>query len=313
MRCRITQSEDGGLQYLLLFPSIDTHGAFQTNEISILTVGLHRLRPNIIRKSLNKVTPIDVPNTKESGKQMPAVEPNRRCSTDMSPLGTAMQLNPLTIGNATNPFTAFPSLDTKEALRILVVDDSKLNRKVIVKLMESLSHNCVEAADGKAAVDLIRDSVQNEYPFDLILMDNQMPVLLGSEATRIIRSELKFEGIIFGVTGNVLQADIDHFFESGVDDIILKPLTTDKFVFCLKNAKVKRKYFKSSHNYRRSKEQKLNELTGQISCGDMPLRRTQSDFDRHRSVERKLSRKLNPEEDSSLNRGRDRAISDIVV
>ena len=243
------------------------------------------------------MAPIELPNTKDSDKQTP-VEPKRRCSTSLSP-----------IGNPTNPFSAFPSLDTKEALRILVVDDSKLNRKVIVKLMESLNHNCVEAADGKAAVDLVKESLQNEYPYDLILMDNQMPVLLGSEATKIIRSELKFEGIIFGVTGNVLQADIDHFFESGVDDIILKPLTTDKFVFCLKNAKVKRKYFKSSHNFRRSKEQKLNELTGQVSFGEIPMRRTQSDFDRHRSVERKLSR----DEDTDLERKKDRAISDIVV
>ena len=302
----MTQSEDGGLQYILMFPSLDTNGVLPTNEISVLTVGIHRLRPNIIRKSLNRVVPLDLSVRGDVEQQAPS-EPKKRYSTDMSPLGTAMHINPVADISQRNPFTAFPSLDTKESLRILVVDDSKLNRKVIVKLMESLNHNCVEAADGKAAVDLVRESLQNEYPYDLILMDNQMPILLGSEATRIIRSDLKFEGIIFGVTGNVLQADIDNFFESGVDDIILKPLTTDKFIFCLKNAKIKRKYFKTSNNYRRSKEKKLDELTGKGSFGDMPLRRTQSDFDQYRNGER------GNEDAAKLEIHKDRALSEVLV
>jgi CheY-like chemotaxis protein len=88
-------------------------------------------------------------------------------------------------------------------LRILVVDDSKLNRKVLVKLMESLGHLCLEAVDGQEGVEAVRAAMSAGFPFDCILMDNQMPVLLGSQATRIIRGELKYKGIIFGVTGYV--------------------------------------------------------------------------------------------------------------
>ena len=104
--------------------------------------------------------------------------------------------------------------------------------------MESLGHTCVEAVDGQDAVDAVRVALVEggDRVFDVILMDNQMPVLLGSQAARIIRTELHHDGIMFGVTGNVLRADIEDYFCSGVDDVILKPLSIDKFLFSLDKA-----------------------------------------------------------------------------
>lgn len=120
-----------------------------------------------------------------------------------------------------------PSWSADRVLNVLVVDDSFLVRKMVIKLMKSMGHTCTEADDGDVAVQLLRDN--DIDVFDLILMDNQMPRMMGTAACSIIRRELHYKGVILGVTGNATQSDITEFIESGVDDVIVKPLTTEKF------------------------------------------------------------------------------------
>ena len=115
------------------------------------------------------------------------------------------------------------------SLHVLIVDDSKMVRRVMANLMGGMGHVYQEACDGFEAVDMVRKSVEAEEPFDVILMDNQMPKLMGHEATRILRHELHFEGLILGVTGNALDDDIRNFIAQGADQVVLKPLTQDKF------------------------------------------------------------------------------------
>ena len=110
--------------------------------------------------------------------------------------------------------------------KILVVDDSALVRKMTLKLMRSLGHICEEADDGDVAVEKIR----KDPDFDIILMDNQMPRMKGEDATRIIRRDLKYEGIILGVTGNVLPEEIEAFVKKGADAVVSKPLSGCAFV-----------------------------------------------------------------------------------
>ena len=86
-------------------------------------------------------------------------------------------------------------------MRLLIVDDSKMVRKVMGNLMSSLGHAFQEASDGAEAVEMVRQSLDNAEPFDMILMDNQLPRMMGQEATKIIRTELRFGGMILGVTG----------------------------------------------------------------------------------------------------------------
>ena len=65
---------------------------------------------------------------------------------------------------------------------------------------------------------------------DIVLMDNQMPRMTGAIATETIRKDLKYKGIILGVTGNALPEDIRDFVEKGADDVIVKPLTAKGFI-----------------------------------------------------------------------------------
>jgi CheY-like chemotaxis protein len=89
-----------------------------------------------------------------------------------------------------------------------------------------LGHATVEACDGQKAVDLVASGMH----FDVILMDNQMPVMTGVEATKIIRSVLGYKGMILGVTGNALEEDLTEFLAAGVSEVVLKPLTKEIFV-----------------------------------------------------------------------------------
>jgi CheY-like chemotaxis protein len=119
---------------------------------------------------------------------------------------------------------AIPSTPSA-CFHVLVVDDSAMVRRVTSKLVRELGHTFAEAADGEKAVRMIESGTH----FDVILMDNQMPVMTGVEATRIIREKHGFKGTILAVTGNALAEDIREFEQAGANTVILKPLTKEAF------------------------------------------------------------------------------------
>ena len=128
--------------------------------------------------------------------------------------------------NESEPSSRCLGLTDNSVYKVLVVDDSALVRKMTVRLMSSLGHSCEEADDGDIAVEKVRD----QRDFDVILMDNQMPRMKGEDAARIIRNTLKFKGIILGVTGNVLPEEIAAFKRKGVDEVVVKPMTSAIFI-----------------------------------------------------------------------------------
>jgi CheY-like chemotaxis protein len=89
---------------------------------------------------------------------------------------------------------------------LLVVDDSRLNRKMLLKCLRADGHTCSEAADGLEAIAMVKDKIDhanggNDKPFDAILMDFIMPNMDGPTATQEIRA-MGYKAPIFGVTGN---------------------------------------------------------------------------------------------------------------
>ena len=109
--------------------------------------------------------------------------------------------------------------------RALIVDDSLMNRKMtrIVLAGKDMFEDIDEVEDGVQAVAAVRASLAGGVPISVIFMDNIMPNMDGPTATRAIR-ELGYTGLIFGVTGNGLQEDKEHFLAHGLDDIFIKPL-----------------------------------------------------------------------------------------
>lgn len=109
--------------------------------------------------------------------------------------------------------------------RILVVDDNVLNRKVAEKMLQRIGYQAHMAVDGKEAVEAVARS-----PFDLILMDRQMPVMDGLEATRLIR-EREGEGRrtpIVALTADALESAREACLEAGMDDFLVKPVTGEQ-------------------------------------------------------------------------------------
>ena len=115
------------------------------------------------------------------------------------------------------------SFDKTWKPRVLIVDDDALCRKIHAKLFQASISESVEVMNGKEAVEAVSKSMLENRPFDLILMDSNMPIMTGPVASKFIR-EMGFTGAILGVTGNVLHADIEDFLLHGASEVLLKPL-----------------------------------------------------------------------------------------
>jgi CheY-like chemotaxis protein/HPt (histidine-containing phosphotransfer) domain-containing protein len=103
--------------------------------------------------------------------------------------------------------------------KILLTDDNELNRFVILEMLKDLDIKPDIAVNGKEAVDLCESK-----KFDLILMDIQMPVMDGIEATNLIHKQQGNNEIpIIGITADALLGQADYYIKQGLDDLITKP------------------------------------------------------------------------------------------
>lgn len=106
-------------------------------------------------------------------------------------------------------------------LNILVAEDNVINQKVVTKMLEKLGYEATMAENGKAAL-----AAMDSQHFDLILMDVQMPIVDGVQATKTIRSSLPkdLQPTIVACTANAMAGDKERFLEAGMDDYLSKPL-----------------------------------------------------------------------------------------
>jgi two-component system, cell cycle response regulator DivK len=103
--------------------------------------------------------------------------------------------------------------------RILIVEDQHDNRQILRDLLLSVGFDLLEAEDGQAGIDAAK-----KYRPDLILMDIQLPVLDGYEATRMLKSDPDLRSIpIIVVTSYALSGDDTKAREAGCDAYVTKP------------------------------------------------------------------------------------------
>jgi len=110
--------------------------------------------------------------------------------------------------------------------RVLIVEDNDINLEVATYLLKETHAKVEIARNGLEAVEMIQE---HEYPFDLILMDVQMPIMDGYEATRIIRKELNVLTPIVAMTANVMVQDVEKCIQAGMDAHIGKPFEVEDF------------------------------------------------------------------------------------
>ncbi len=109
---------------------------------------------------------------------------------------------------------------------ILIVEDEPQNRKLFRDILQFNGYATLEASDGRQGVTLAKEHVP-----DLILMDMQLPVMNGMEATRILKQDEQTKGItIVALTANVMPGDKDKIMEAGCCDFIAKPFRLNDFL-----------------------------------------------------------------------------------
>lgn len=109
-----------------------------------------------------------------------------------------------------------------ESLHILVAEDNAVNQQIARRLLEKRGHTAVVVGDGRAALERLQ-----QEQFDLVLMDVQMPVMDGVEATAAIRARERQTGEwmpVVAMTAHAMKGDREKYLAAGMDGYISKPV-----------------------------------------------------------------------------------------
>ncbi len=124
------------------------------------------------------------------------------------------------------PAAALPGPDMRAGptgippLRILLAEDHPVNRKLAQVMLERAGHRVVAVKNGQAAIEALE-----REPFDLVLMDVQMPEMDGLTATRLIRARPEWADLpIIAMTAYALKGDRERCLEAGMNDYVSKPI-----------------------------------------------------------------------------------------
>ena len=138
----------------------------------------------------------------------------------------------LSLSDDASPADGSPVADTSQPLRILVAEDSILNQKLALSLLQKYGHTVTIANNGKEAVSAV-----TSQPFDVVLMDVEMPDMDGLEATATIRAWERSKGkhvTIIAMTAHAMKSHREQCLEAGMDDYVSKPVRAKKLFDKLK-------------------------------------------------------------------------------
>ncbi|MBC6431029.1 response regulator [Nostoc sp. HG1] len=129
-----------------------------------------------------------------------------------------------------------PNPSTKFKLRILLAEDNLVNQKVALKQLQNLGYKADVVANGKEVLQLLE-----KIPYDLILMDCQMPILDGLETTKEIHRweessfALRRRPVVIAMTANAMKQDEEMCLNAGMDDYLSKPVFKEKLAATLEH------------------------------------------------------------------------------
>lgn len=136
--------------------------------------------------------------------------------------GTCVEIRiPMRISNDKTKQEIVEMTDLQKSLkgiRVLAVEDNELNRMVLQVILKKCEVIVSIAQNGQEAIDLIQ-----EKEFDIVLMDVQMPIVDGLEATKYIREELKLNTPIIGLSANAMPEEVEVCKQAGMNDYLVKP------------------------------------------------------------------------------------------
>ena len=110
--------------------------------------------------------------------------------------------------------------------KVLLVEDNEMNRDMLSRRLTRRGFEVVSAVDGQQGVDLAR----SEKP-DIILMDMNLPVMDGWEATRRVKSDYDTRNVlVIGLTAHAMSGDREKALEAGCDEYDTKPVEIDRLI-----------------------------------------------------------------------------------
>jgi CheY-like chemotaxis protein len=122
-----------------------------------------------------------------------------------------------------------PDSRNSEPLRILMAEDNVINQRVGTLILQRAGFTIDLVSDGNEALEAHR-----AQPYDLILMDCQMPTMDGFEASRQIRKLKHPQPVIIAVTANALVGERERCLNAGMDDYLSKPFQAEQLVAVVK-------------------------------------------------------------------------------
>jgi CheY-like chemotaxis protein len=126
-----------------------------------------------------------------------------------------------------------PGMASRHPLRILLAEDNVVNQKLALRMLSQMGYRADVAANGLEVLQAVR-----RQPYDVILMDVQMPEMDGLEATRSLcaQPEIPQRPYIIAMTANAMQGDREMCLEAGMDDYLSKPIRVDELMNALNRA-----------------------------------------------------------------------------
>lgn len=152
-----------------------------------------------------------------------------RVQSDIDRAGLSNLLQHAKSEDASSSGCAERELGNISGIKILLAEDNEINQDVICLLLQSSGLYVKVADNGQTAVDLAKTKV-----YDLILMDIQMPVLDGLQATKKIREIPELNQLpIIAMTANAFSEDRQKCMEAGMNDFLAKPVITENLYVML--------------------------------------------------------------------------------
>ncbi|OCL11555.1 hypothetical protein AOQ84DRAFT_373926 [Glonium stellatum] len=149
----------------------------------------------------------------------------------------------------------------REELRICIAEDNLINQRIAISFVRKLGFKCEACADGRKTIEALERANQEGRPFHLVLMDVQMPILDGYDATREIRKHsdpIVRNVLVIAMTASAIQGDRERCLEAGMNNYLAKPVRAQTLKALLES------YLSQPEKDMPNLQQQANQLAAQV-------------------------------------------------